>query len=37
VLVVQQRAGLLPDPVAVPVELHGGDLVDRGAAALLTD
>lgn len=36
-LVIQQRVRLPPDPVAVPVELHGGDLVDRGAAALLAD
>ncbi|MGH3222106.1 MAG: hypothetical protein ACRDPY_25990 [Streptosporangiaceae bacterium] len=26
VLGVQQRLGLVPDPVAVPVELHGGEL-----------
>jgi hypothetical protein len=37
VLGVQERAGLAPDPVAVPVELDGGDLVDRGAAAILAD
>ena len=37
VLVVQQRAGVAPDPVAVPVELHGGDLVDGIAAAVLAD
>src|SRR5262249_10106101 len=37
VLVVQQRAGLPPDAVAVPVELHGGDLVDGGAAAVFAD
>ena len=37
VLVVQQRAGVTPDPVAVPVELHSGDLVDGAAAAFLAD
>ena len=37
VLVVQQRAGVTPDPVAVPVELHGRDLVDGAAAAVFAD
>ena len=37
VLVVQQGAGVTPDPVAVPVELHRGDLVDGAAAAVLAD
>ena len=37
VLVVQQRAGVTPDPVAVPVELHRGDLVDGAAAAFFAD
>jgi hypothetical protein len=37
VLVVQQGSGVTPDPVAVPVELHGGDLVDGAAAAVFTD
>src|ERR1017187_4498743 len=37
VLGVQQGAGVTPDPVAVPVEAHRGDLVDRVAAAILTD
>ena len=30
---VQQRLGLAPDAVAVPVELHRGDAVDGFAAA----
>jgi hypothetical protein len=34
---VQQRLGLAPDTVAVPIELHGRDLVDRLAAALFPD
>jgi hypothetical protein len=37
VLVVQQGAGVTPDPVAVPVELHRGDLVDGAAAAVFAD
>src|SRR6266568_9084929 len=37
VLVVQQSAGVTPDPVAVPVELHGRDLVDGAAAAVFAD
>src|ERR1017187_4329124 len=37
VLGVQQGAGVTPDPVAVPVEAHRGDLAGRVAAALLTD
>ncbi|MER6046350.1 hypothetical protein ABT168_02485 [Streptomyces sp. NPDC001793] len=34
---VQQCLGLLPGAVAVAVELHGGDLVHRAAAALFAD
>ena len=34
---VQQRLGVAPDAVAVPVELHGGDPVDGFAAAGLAD
>jgi len=34
---VEERAGVAPDPVAVPVELQGGDLVDGVAAAFLAD
>ena len=37
VLVVEERAGVAPDPVAVPVELHRRDLVDGVAAAFLAD
>ncbi len=37
VLGVQQRFGLAPDTVAVPVELQGGDPVDRLATACLAD
>ena len=37
VLGVQQRAHVPPDAVAVPVELHGGDLVDGVAAAVFPD
>ena len=37
VLVVQERAGITPDAVPVPVELHGGDLIDGFAAAFLAD
>ena len=37
VLVVQQRGGVAPGAVAVPVELHGGDLIDGGAAAVFAD
>src|SRR5260370_181016 len=37
VLGVQQRLGRAPDTIAVPVELQGGDPVDRLAAALLAD
>ena len=37
VLGFQQRAGVAPDPVAVPVEAHRGDLVDRVAAAFFPD
>src|ERR1019366_8696231 len=33
----QERAGVTPDAVAVPVELHGGDLVDGLAAAGFAD
>lgn len=33
----QQCGGLTPDPVAMPVELQGGDLVDGVAAAFLFD
>ncbi|MGW3958129.1 hypothetical protein ACWEKM_46440, partial [Streptomyces sp. NPDC004752] len=34
---VEQGFGLAPDACAVPVELHGGDPVDRFAAAFLAD
>ena len=37
VLGVQQRLGLPPDAVAVPVELHRGDAVDGFAAAGFAD
>ena len=37
VLGFQQRAGVAPDPVAVPVEAHRGDLVDGVAAAVFAD
>jgi len=37
VLGVQQGPGLVPDPVAVPVELNGGEPVDGLAAAFLAD
>jgi hypothetical protein len=37
VLGVQQSLDLPPDPVAVPVELQGGDPVDGFPAACLTD
>ena len=37
VLGVQQHRSIPPDPVAVPVELHRGDLVDRLAAAALAN
>ena len=37
VLGFQQGAGVAPDPVAVPVEAHRGDLVDRVAAAVFAD
>jgi len=36
-LAVEQGQGVPPDPVAVPVELHRGDLVDRAAAAVFAD
>lgn len=35
VLVVQHGRRISPGAVAVPVELHGGDLVDGGPAAVL--
>src|SRR5258708_1065769 len=34
---IQQRPHVSPDPVAVPVELHGGNLVDGFAAAVFAD
>ena len=34
---VQQRSGLPPDAVTVPVELHRGDAVDGFAAAVFAD
>jgi len=37
VLGVEQRGCLAPDAVAVPVELHRGDLVDGFAAAGFAD
>ena len=37
VLGVQQRLGLAPDPVAVPVELHRSDPVDGLAATAVAD
>jgi hypothetical protein len=37
VLGIQQRLGLVPDPVAVPVELDDGEPVDGLAAAFLAD
>ncbi|MGH3303986.1 MAG: hypothetical protein ACRDOK_20375 [Streptosporangiaceae bacterium] len=37
VLGVQQRLGLAPDPVAVPVELQGSDTVDGFTAPCLAD
>jgi hypothetical protein len=37
VLAVQQGAGVSPDPVTVPVELHRGHLVDGFAASGLAN
>ena len=37
VLGLQQRVGVAPDPVAVPVEAQRGDGVDGGAAAVFAD
>ena len=37
VLAIQQGAGVSPDPVTVPVELHRGHLVDGFAAAGLAN
>jgi hypothetical protein len=37
VLGIQQRLGLLSDPVAVPVELHGSEPVNGLAAAFLAN
>jgi hypothetical protein len=37
VLGVQQRLGIAPDAVAMPVELQRGDLVDGVAAAAVSD
>ena len=34
---VEQRFGVAPDAVAVPIELHGGDPVDGFPAAGLAD
>ncbi|MGC1285716.1 MAG: hypothetical protein WA895_22635, partial [Streptosporangiaceae bacterium] len=36
-LAVQQRGGVSPDAIAMPVELHRGDHVDGLAAAGFTD